>query len=334
MKAWPKLEEPILSAHCGLLEDRISKRLARLAFSSPAAHDYLDLVRDFVLKRNVLTTDVSSLRNMAIEVERKFFLWRETLPPDLADANKALVKAFDYTWFEGADAKGGKPWGGVSLMRAIYKFARCCPYCNAESIYLINKEIKRKTQSAFGKSAFDHFLPKARYPFLSVSVYNLIPACDRCNSKFKRDDFKAPLFMWNPYDDAERKGDFDSCMRFVPLTRKPDVFLGEEFDPTFELRVRPIGVPTWWKGVLSERLFQLSSVYSQLFAGDAIDAIHKQIVFSPAYLDMVKKWFTAAGLGTVNVERLVFGIPASRDSINLQRLGKLKLDLQRQFEQK
>lgn len=94
------------------------------------------------------------------------------------------------------------------------------------------------------------------------------------------------------------------------------------------------GVPTWWKGVISERLFRLSSVYSQLFAGDAIDAIHRQTVFSPAYLEMVKEWFAAAGLGTVNVERLVFGIPTSRDSINLQRLGKLKLDLQRQFGQK
>ena len=334
MKAWPAHDLAILSAHRALLEKRVTDHLSRLSFTTAAAQRYLNLVLNFVAKNDVLVANVSSLRDMAIEVERKIFYWKKNLPSDLVKANKELCKAFDYAWFEGADAKGEKPWGGVSLMRTINRFARCCPYCNAESIYLINKRIKRKTQSAFGKSSFDHFLPKSRYPFLSVSIYNLIPACDRCNSKFKRDNFKAPLFMWSPYDDAEKDGDFDSHMRFVPLTRKPDVFLGKEFDPTFELRMRPTGVPTWWKGVISERLFQLSSVYSQLFAGDAIDAIHRQTVFSPAYLEMVKEWFAAAGLGTVNVERLVFGIPTSRDSINLQRLGKLKLDLQRQFGQK
>lgn len=332
MKAWPKLDESILLAHCGLLEHRVSGRLKRLTFASPTAQNYLDLVRDFVAKRNVLTADVSRLRGMAIEVERKFFRWRKILPSDLLNANKELVKTFDYTWFEGADAKGKKSWGGVSLMRTIYEFARCCPYCNAESIYLINKQIKRKTQSAFGRSAFDHFLPKVRYPFLSVSIYNLIPACDRCNSKFKRDDFKTSLFMWNPYDDTEDGHDFDAHMRFVPLTRKPDVFMGKEFDPTFELRLLPTDVPPWRRGVRSERLFQLSNVYSQLFAGDAIDVIHKQTVFSPSYLTMVKEWFSAAGLGAVDVERLVFGTPPSRESINRYRLSKLRLDLQRQFE--
>lgn len=31
----------------------------------------------------------------------------------------------------------------------------------------------------------DHFLPKGKFPYLSVSVYNLIPSCYSCNSKFK-----------------------------------------------------------------------------------------------------------------------------------------------------
>lgn len=27
----------------------------------------------------------------------------------------------------------------------------------------------------------DHFLPKSRYPYLSISLYNLIPVCSNCN---------------------------------------------------------------------------------------------------------------------------------------------------------
>ncbi|WP_346985393.1 hypothetical protein [Chryseobacterium sp. POE27] len=31
----------------------------------------------------------------------------------------------------------------------------------------------------------DHFIPKGEFPYLSVSIYNLIPSCYSCNSKFK-----------------------------------------------------------------------------------------------------------------------------------------------------
>lgn len=34
-------------------------------------------------------------------------------------------------------------------------------------------------------SAFDHYLPRALYPFNSVNTANLIPTCDICNQKYK-----------------------------------------------------------------------------------------------------------------------------------------------------
>lgn len=41
-------------------------------------------------------------------------------------------------------------------------------------------------------SAFDHYLPRALYPFNSVNLDNLVPTCDACNQKYKRD--VDPLF--------------------------------------------------------------------------------------------------------------------------------------------
>lgn len=34
-------------------------------------------------------------------------------------------------------------------------------------------------------SAFDHYLPRALYPFNSVNMNNLVPTCDKCNMKYK-----------------------------------------------------------------------------------------------------------------------------------------------------
>ncbi|WP_267402943.1 MULTISPECIES: hypothetical protein [unclassified Chryseobacterium] len=42
----------------------------------------------------------------------------------------------------------------------------------------------------------DHFIPKGEFPFLSISLYNLIPSCYSCNSKFKgQKDFDLSDFM-------------------------------------------------------------------------------------------------------------------------------------------
>lgn len=42
-------------------------------------------------------------------------------------------------------------------------------------------------------SAFDHYLPRALYPFNSVNLDNLVPTCDACNQKYKRET--DPLFV-------------------------------------------------------------------------------------------------------------------------------------------
>ena len=41
------------------------------------------------------------------------------------------------------------------------------------------------------REAFDHYLPKSKYPFNSVNLKNLAPSCNKCNSGNKRD--KDPL---------------------------------------------------------------------------------------------------------------------------------------------
>lgn len=48
---------------------------------------------------------------------------------------------------------------------------RVCPYCGMEVV----------RQSTRSKRQIDHYLPKRKYPFLALSYYNLIPACDLCN---------------------------------------------------------------------------------------------------------------------------------------------------------
>jgi len=51
-----------------------------------------------------------------------------------------------------------------------------CPFCGLESL---------TCKSDDGKDDYDHYLPKAKYPFISVNFENLLPMCHKCNSKSK-----------------------------------------------------------------------------------------------------------------------------------------------------
>lgn len=51
-----------------------------------------------------------------------------------------------------------------------------CPFCGID-------DIKGKNHSK--REAYDHYLPKALYPFNSINFRNLAPACHECNSTYK-----------------------------------------------------------------------------------------------------------------------------------------------------
>lgn len=51
-----------------------------------------------------------------------------------------------------------------------------CPFCGLEPIF---------GRHHSKREAYDHFLPKAHYPFNSINFRNLVPACHHCNSSYK-----------------------------------------------------------------------------------------------------------------------------------------------------
>lgn len=74
---------------------------------------------------------------------------------------------------------------------------KSCPYCNAQYTLVVN-DSDEKTVVKF---QFDHFFPKKRYPYLSISLYNLIPACASCNLA-KSDGDTALDTHYHPYHTA------------------------------------------------------------------------------------------------------------------------------------
>lgn len=108
---------------------------------------------------------------------------------------------------------------------------RICPFCN---------RIYTTTLSDGGiRPAFDHFYPKSVYPYLAVSLFNLIPICDICNKS--KSNKIVPLIY--PYDEAFEqhlnKGTLaHTSFRVVPTGNDPwTVFRGQS--DAFTLQLQP-----------------------------------------------------------------------------------------------
>lgn len=80
-----------------------------------------------------------------------------------------------------------------------------CPYCNRQFInnYVDLENILKTTAD------LDHFYSKSKYPYLALSLYNFVPSCQICNSRFKSSDD----FHLNPHINPHLEG-FDKNAKF------------------------------------------------------------------------------------------------------------------------
>ncbi|OCM00340.1 hypothetical protein AAX29_00343 [Aliarcobacter thereius] len=94
-----------------------------------------------------------------------------------------------------------------------------CYYCNIDFINTFKKN--NVTKNAF---TLDHVLEKADYPFLGLSLYNLVPSCYICNSKVK--DSKI-LFEFSP---TNKDFDFDERVKFKSFISNSNLQIEKEED--------------------------------------------------------------------------------------------------------
>lgn len=91
--------------------------------------------------------------------------------PAREEANSILEKLFNYDRF----SKAAKGWNAYSLCETSHYVV--CPYCH---LIPTNTEQEDSKQKGY-RPQLDHFIGKADYPFLALSLGNLVPCCAECN---------------------------------------------------------------------------------------------------------------------------------------------------------
>ena len=104
-----------------------------------------------------------------------------------------------------------------------------CPYCNRTFIYSTERKGSIKTTCQI-----DHFFEKSKYPYLCLSLFNLIPVCTSCNHSKHAEDFNKSPFEIEDVDNGFKfsleytKADYTNPDSFKLITKTPDIELDEQ----------------------------------------------------------------------------------------------------------
>ena len=71
--------------------------------------------------------------------------------------------------------------------KAIYESLRdkVCPFCGIDRFESPTRP-KTDQYPVIPREDYDHYLPKSKYPFAAVNLRNLVPACNKCNTGYKK----------------------------------------------------------------------------------------------------------------------------------------------------
>ena len=135
--------------------------------------------------------------------------------------NDILKRIFNYGKF-----CEDKEWNRHKLLSMMD--INVCPYCNRQYITNYNKNGRNKTTADL-----DHYYSQKDYPYLALSLYNFIPSCQICNSRFKGPkNFHDKPYIY-PYEE-----EFGDNAKFKINIDTIDCLLGESSDFDIYLDVK------------------------------------------------------------------------------------------------
>ena len=195
---------------------------------------------------------------------------------------------------------------------------KVCPYCNRN--YIFNFQ---KGKDLNATAQLDHFFDKKTYPFLAVSVYNLIPSCSTCNQRksAKQEDIFYPfLESFNNHAKFEYKG----------IKNKEDSN-GNFFDEDrILLELKPISEDE--KVNTHIEVFNLRNLYNE-HKDIVSEILMKSEMYNESYIEeLMKNYEGTLFKNEEDLLRLIFGGYISDEDLGRRPLSKLTKDILEQLE--
>lgn len=195
--------------------------------------------------------------------------------------------------------------------------ADVCPYCNRVFIKNVEGNDKKKV-----KGQLDHFYDKAKYPYLAVLKYNLIPSCPFCNGPTGKHD-----------KDAEDEGLISPFMLDNTEGIKFHVDIKGHGFADMNTCANAISIKvTYNKDEMKNnaRIFHIEELYNSHTDYAAEMYFKSQLRRSEAYKTFVSK--ADIDISSEDLHRMIFGFFSKSEDFNKRPISKFCKDLLEDFE--
>ncbi|QBY56471.1 hypothetical protein [Cupriavidus oxalaticus] len=201
-------------------------------------------------------------------------------------------------------------WGSYALCKKSTEML--CPYCQQSFCFTVDASTGKF------RPQLDHFFKKSDYPYLAISLFNLIPCCGVCNSSLKGDEDFVSKKHLHPFFDTEEVAFLVDPGTLVQRWNSPDALLEIIVDESKLSKKGKNSVATF---LLKER-YRIHQAYLTEFVDDLtawcdlsrIDEVNRRIFSGSSYM---------------LTEKRAIGFDMNR--YRQEFLGKIRLDLLLEF---
>ncbi len=194
---------------------------------------------------------------------------------------------------------------------------RTCFYCNKD--FITNFETEKEV-STF---QLDHFYDKGTYPYLALSLYNLIPSCPTCNSPKVKGS--ANTFENNCIAPNSQNFDFHQKVKFK-------LFLDDSCKNLHIKSKDDINI------TLKEQFSDMYSKYIEIFKLNPRYKAHKDIVYdmiqkAELYPDSrLKELKNLTGIPLQQIKKDIFNLIDENEDLSKQPFSKLIVDISKELK--
>lgn len=197
---------------------------------------------------------------------------------------------------------------------------KTCVYCNSQLTIVARKNSKGELSAKF---QVDHYIPKDAYPFLSISLFNLYPACASCNvvKKVKEVDFKL-------YKVHSEKDTIISDFKFSIAPGIVSDYLLHKDKDIIKISFEEPEVSEDYKTF--EETFHIEGIYNTQ-KDLAEELIIKSQMYSKSYIKTLENSFSSLKLNPTLFKRMIVGNYTEEKDIHKRPMSKFTMDIAKQL---
>ena len=198
---------------------------------------------------------------------------------------------------------------------------KVCPYCNRNYILNFDKKGKENTTAQL-----DHFFDKNKYPYLAISIYNLVPSCGTCNQRksTKQEDIFYPYT--ESFNDSVKFSLKGIKSRNELLLKNPDFFDEKRIELDYKIINKKKKVDKHIE------VFNIKNLYNE-HKDIVSEILQRRVIYSDDYLESLLDEYEGKLFNNKeDLLRLITSGYVENEDINKRPLSKLIKDISEELD--